>query len=359
MSVTSAAGGMSTSEFSIITNSQAETSLRGGAVRSEGYLQALASMYKKHSTATDLQMRVQPVQQTGTGMGTLIIPGWIRERAAEVLFEGDVDESSLAETVLNSLLKIPVDLRKTLASSILVSGGTAMLPGFIPRLHSEIIKSLSPPQPSVSRPPFHASSSTSSAFDPSTSTSNEPSSSDASPSPSKPSKARRRANRARPTPPPYDKYACLRPLIPYIAILNNPSPPAAQSERARANQGKAPSFTPAMLAWVGGSLAGALKTGGSEVIRENWDELEDNPEADESMDVARGSDAMDISELTGPNTTTSSPLRKGNLLPDWTRSPLRPGAPNVPRAVRPLAPLVGLMGDEPGRGEGTAMDDDE
>lgn len=105
MSATSATD-MSTSEYSIITNSQAETSLRGGTVRSEGYLSALASMYKKHSTATDLQMRVQPVHQTGTGMGTLIIPGWIRERAAEVLFEGDVDESSLAETILNSLLKV-------------------------------------------------------------------------------------------------------------------------------------------------------------------------------------------------------------------------------------------------------------
>jgi actin-related protein 10 len=48
-----------------------------------------------------------PFQQTGTGRGTLIIPGWIRERAAEVLFEGgDVDESSLAEVILDTLLKV-------------------------------------------------------------------------------------------------------------------------------------------------------------------------------------------------------------------------------------------------------------
>jgi len=98
------------SEFSIITNSQAESSVRSGAVQSEGTLQALASMYKKHSTATDLKLRVTPYPQTGTGMGTLIIPGWIRERAAEVFFEGDVDESSLAECVLDALLKVSATL---------------------------------------------------------------------------------------------------------------------------------------------------------------------------------------------------------------------------------------------------------
>ena len=76
--------------------------------RNEGHLQALATMYTRHSTATDLRMPVMPPssQQTGTGRGTLIIPGWIRERAAEMLFEGgDVDESSLAEVILDSLLK--------------------------------------------------------------------------------------------------------------------------------------------------------------------------------------------------------------------------------------------------------------
>jgi actin-related protein 10 len=75
----------------------------------ENHLQAIASMYKRYSTATDIQMRVTPPpsQQSGTGQGTLIIPGWIRERSAEVLFEGgDVDESSLAELILDALLKV-------------------------------------------------------------------------------------------------------------------------------------------------------------------------------------------------------------------------------------------------------------
>lgn len=54
----------------------------------------------------------------------------------------------------------------------------------------------------------------------------------------------------------YDPYAALRPLAPYIAILNDPSPSPALSSLAGKNAGKAPSFTPAAFPWIGGSLAG-------------------------------------------------------------------------------------------------------
>lgn len=91
-----------------------------------------------------------------------------------------------------------------------------MLPGFIPRLHAEIVLALSPPSAS--------------------------------------SKYQRSLGKR--VLPPYDKYGSLRPLLPHIAILNNPSPPPPTSERADANAGKAPAFSPATLAWVGGSLAG-------------------------------------------------------------------------------------------------------
>ena|ERR1700722_11292600 len=92
--------------------------------RGEGQLQALATLYTRHSTATELHMRVVPPssQQAGTGQGTLIIPGWVRERAAEVLFEGgDVDESSVAEVILDALLKVAAHLH-ALASTFLTSG---------------------------------------------------------------------------------------------------------------------------------------------------------------------------------------------------------------------------------------------
>lgn len=66
------------------------------------------SMFRRHSVATDIKVKVMPPlsQQTGTGRGTLIIPGWIRERAAECLFDGDVDESGIAQVILDSLLKV-------------------------------------------------------------------------------------------------------------------------------------------------------------------------------------------------------------------------------------------------------------
>ncbi|THV07215.1 actin-like ATPase domain-containing protein [Dendrothele bispora CBS 962.96] len=258
------------SEFSVISHPRAPDDRRGGG--GENQLQALATMYKRHSTATDLKLPVTPplTSTAGLGNGTLIIPGWVRERTAEVLFEGgDVDESSVAEVILDALLKVPVDLRKTLASSILVIGGTSMLPGFIPRLYSELIRALQPP-PFPARPPVRPD---------------------------------------RPPPPQYDRYAALRPLIPYFAVLNNPSPEIPMSDRAKANSGKAPAFSPATMAWVGGSLAGALKTGGVEVSREKWDEVDAEEDADTSMDVVSPDDK-----------------RPTNILPDWTRMPLPTGA---------------------------------
>ncbi|KAF8802484.1 fungal-specific actin related protein [Phlegmacium glaucopus] len=257
------------SEYSVVSNQYGHQENPQG----ESHLQALSTMYKRHSTATDIQMRVLPpsAQQAGTGRGTLLIPGWIRERAAEILFEGgDVDESSLAETILDGLLKVPRDLRKTMAASILVTGGTSTLPGFIPRLHAEILRSTAPP----------------------------------------PSRQQYRTDKV--PLPPYDKYGPLRPLVPYFAILNNPSPPPPTSDRANANAGKAPAFSPATLAWVGGSLAGSLKTGGVEVAREKWDENDPNRNNEDSMDIS------------------SDPASNfQNILPDWTKPPLPQGAPSA------------------------------
>lgn len=175
-----------------------------------------------------------------------------------------------------------------------------MLPGFIPRLHTELLRAIASP-PTPSRQPIRPD---------------------------------------RPVPPSYDRYAPLRPLVPYFAIVNNPSPLPPQSNRAAANSGKAPAFSPATMAWVGGSLAGyvdfsafpfelsidsrhyhrSLKTGGVEVARERWDEADPSRGADESMDT--------------PVDLESRAAR--NILPDWTRTPLPAGAP--PAAVK--APLV-------------------
>jgi actin-related protein 10 len=93
-----------------------------------------------------------------------------------------------------------------------------MLPGFIPRLHGELLRAIAPPSTSPKQP----------------------------------------ARPGRPPPPQYDRYACLRPLVPYFAILNNPAPPAPMSDRAANNAGKSPAFSPATMAWIGGSLAGLV-----------------------------------------------------------------------------------------------------
>lgn len=42
-----------------------------------------------------------------SGRGSILVPGWIRERAAEILFEhGDEDELSLVEMILQTLVKV-------------------------------------------------------------------------------------------------------------------------------------------------------------------------------------------------------------------------------------------------------------
>lgn len=155
-----------------------------------------------------------------------------------------------------------------------------MVPGFIPRLYTEIIRTLS----------THPVS--------------------------------KQTTNAKHTLPPYDKYSSLRPLLPYFAILNNPNPPALpSSDRAKANAGKAPAVVPALMAWVGGSLAGALKIGGHELAREKWDELGDQNRADD--------EDMDVNEDEGGGVAEAptTPQKPRSILPDWTKSPLPQGAP--------------------------------
>lgn len=145
-----------------------------------------------------------------------------------------------------------MDLRKNLASSILVVGGTAMLPGFIPRLQAEVIKTLSaPPHP----PPVPRQATREGHLTPTPSASGA-----ATPDVITPTATRFPHTPPHPSPPrpTYDPYALLRTIVPHIAILNNPSPGSVEesSSYARANAGKAPAFAPALMPWVGGSLAG-------------------------------------------------------------------------------------------------------
>ncbi|KAF7722548.1 hypothetical protein EC973_002972 [Apophysomyces ossiformis] len=100
--------------------------------------------YKNFSSATDLYY---PIALEDGAKATLLIPGWIRERTVEVLFEGDEDEPGLAHCILNGLLKVQPDLRKPLVSSLLVIGGISLFPGFQSRLKQELLRLLRDPPP--------------------------------------------------------------------------------------------------------------------------------------------------------------------------------------------------------------------
>ncbi|BGP00548.1 Fungal specific actin related protein [Rhodotorula toruloides ATCC 204091] len=285
-------------------------------------LKELYSRFAATSTAKPVSFRIpnlsQPAIANGTGRGWIQVPGWIRERAAEVLWEedGDGDERGLAAVVLDCLLKLPLDLRKPMASSILLTGGTAMLPGFFPRFKAALLAQLDrshPPSPPPS-PPLPAAS-----VEPPSSDPAGPMSTDtaASPAPSRSSEvnAKRRRKHAlatrlhnlRHSP----RYAPLVPLARHLAILNHPSPnssassTAPSSTLARQREGSAPSFSPALQSWIGGSLAGALKTGGPEIAREQWDAGLRFAEAEE----AEGEEGEEFEER--------EVIRPA--LPDWTR----------------------------------------
>jgi actin-related protein 10 len=75
--------------------------------------------------------------------GSIVIPGWIRAYAIEVLFEqGDNDSPSLTEVILDCLLRLPVDLRFIMARNIYLTGGTAMIAGLAHRLRLELVRTL-------------------------------------------------------------------------------------------------------------------------------------------------------------------------------------------------------------------------
>lgn len=69
---------------------------------------------------------------------TLIIPGSVRECAAEILFELYGEEQTVATILLESLLDCPKDTRRPLAGNIVIIGGGSMLPGFKHRLKMEL-----------------------------------------------------------------------------------------------------------------------------------------------------------------------------------------------------------------------------
>ncbi|KAJ3090322.1 hypothetical protein HK100_007487 [Physocladia obscura] len=72
----------------------------------------------------------------------LKIPGWVRERAAEIWFEGSGttpgEDDSLVSLILDGLVKLPIDTRTAVASNIVLTGGGAMVVGLHTRLEHDL-----------------------------------------------------------------------------------------------------------------------------------------------------------------------------------------------------------------------------
>lgn len=159
--------------------------------------------YKNFSNATDLYYPI--TLQDGT-RANLLIPGWIRERTVEVLFEGDEDEPSIAQCIMDSLLKLPPDLRKPLISSMLFIGGTSLIPGFQSRIKQELLRIMADPVDYEKR-----------------------------------------------------RYAPLLRLNKSIKFIDNPE-----------DKGAGRIFMNNVRGWIGGSLVGSLKLSGEELTKEKF-----------------------------------------------------------------------------------------
>jgi len=65
--------------------------------------------------------------------------GVVREAAAELWFcTDDLDGISIPQMIVDVIAKCPIDCRKTLAESIVLTGGTSMIPGLKSRLIREL-----------------------------------------------------------------------------------------------------------------------------------------------------------------------------------------------------------------------------
>lgn len=93
---------------------------------------------KAIASNTDVPSPPSGVDYPLGGKQLVSVDGKIRETACEVLFEWDADEVSVATLILDSLIKCPIDTRRSLAENILLTGGTTMLAGFKHRLMSEL-----------------------------------------------------------------------------------------------------------------------------------------------------------------------------------------------------------------------------
>lgn len=207
-----------------------------------------------------------------------------------------------------------------MVSSILVTGGTAALPGFIPRVRNELMACI----PTETIPLSFADTA------------------------SEVASWRKRSK---------EPYAELYGLSKRLAIINDPAP--LDGSAASASGGTAPRWAPPLVAWVGGSLAGCveswtrsrylsltysvLKTSAPEMVREDYDQLVTDSHTRgeeyraalererEDLGAAMAAVGLDVEELRpGMARGALAAKRKrgwavGGIVPDWTTARVRAG----------------------------------
>ncbi|KAF9927512.1 hypothetical protein FBU30_003103 [Linnemannia zychae] len=219
------------------------------------------SNYRDVSTSTEVHVEVWLEEEQARGM--MAIPGWIRERACECLFNGDEDAESLTDVILESILKAPSDLRRPLISSMLLIGGTAQLPNLQNRLLQEIKRSLQ----------TNARWRQLSGLADSVRFLDDLTAADKSSAPSR--------NPSHQSGTDIDSQSMFfaespslggssMSLDPSSAAMRDKDKKTKKSQTKKAYQSSGKVFMPNCRAWIGGSLVGSLKSSGPEILRENF-----------------------------------------------------------------------------------------
>lgn len=100
----------------------------------------------ERSPTTSLAHLAPLVNYPMSGSQFLQVDGITREGSSELLWNLDNDFISVASMVLDAILACPLDCRRQLADSLVIIGGTSMMPGFKSRLNQELKSLLSDPK---------------------------------------------------------------------------------------------------------------------------------------------------------------------------------------------------------------------
>jgi actin-related protein 2 len=123
--------------------------IRGYAFNSSADFEIVRDIKEKHGyIAYDINRERQLDRETCTVNRDYILPnrkiiriGWERFEAGECLFNPsmvDVEKPGIHELIFDTINAAPIDTRKSLYSSILLTGGSTMFPGFPTWVHKEL-----------------------------------------------------------------------------------------------------------------------------------------------------------------------------------------------------------------------------